>query len=288
MTVYRNYDQAQLDAQYNLRARFTDYPKYFNEWQVRGDAERARPGWRLDLAYGPTPTQKLDLAVPRSRTGGRTPLFVFFHGGYWQSLNKRDGAFLAPAFVDAGIAFATVNYTLAPVAGMDQIIRESREALAWLWRQAPAFGCDSSRIFVSGHSAGGHIAMMLAATAWEAIGGLPPDLVKGAFSVSGLYDLEPIRLSYQNPVLKLDPGTVARNSPLHLTPRTRQIVLTVGTKEPDEFQRQQAEFAPAWKAHGANVEIIPAKDLHHFDILAELGNPDHPIGRAARRLVSGR
>jgi arylformamidase len=285
MKIYRDYDQQQLDAQYNLRARFADHPKFLSEWQARGEAERARPGWHLDLAYGPSPAERLDLIAPLG-AGRRVPLFVFFHGGYWQALDKRDCAFLAPAFAAAGAAFATVNYALAPMVGLDEIVRQARSAIAWLWRQAPLLGCNGDHIVVAGHSAGGHIAAMLAATDWAAYGGLPPDLVKAAFSVSGVYDLEPLRLSYQNPVLKLDEGTVKRNSPLHLAPRTRRLVLTVGEREPDEFQRQQAAFAAAWEAHKIDVEVVPAKGLHHFDILAEVGNPQHPIGRAALDLVA--
>ncbi len=285
MNVFRDYDQQELDAQYNLRARFTDHPKYIGQWQRLGDAEAGKPGWKLDLAYGPTPPEKLDLVVPERAEGRRAPLMVFVHGGYWQNLDKRDCRLLAPAFVDAGVAFATINYTLAPVAGMDEIVRQARAAVAWLWRNAPLLGCDPDRIAVAGHSAGGHLAAMLAATDWTKQGGLPADLVKASYPVSGIYDLEPIRLSYQNPVLKLDEGTVRRNSPIGLEPRTRRIILSVGEKEPDEFQRQQEEFAAAWRKKGASVEIVPAAGLHHFDILEKFGDPAHPMGRAALALM---
>jgi arylformamidase len=285
MKIYRDYDQAGLDAQYNLRARFPSHAEYIPRWQADGDAERAKPGWRRDLRYGPAPTEALDLIAPETGPGGRAPLMVFIHGGYWQNLDKRDCAALAPEFVKAGIAYATINYTLAPTAGLDEIVRQVRACVAWLWRHAPLLGCDPDRIFVAGHSAGGHLTAMLAATDWTNFGGLPRDLVKGAFPISGIYDLEPIRLSYQNPVLKLDEGTVRRNSPLGLKPVTKRIVLTVGENEPEEFQRQQAEFAAAWRKAGASVDIVEAKGLDHFDILDKFGNPSHPIGRAALALA---
>ncbi|HEX2116213.1 MAG TPA: alpha/beta hydrolase [Alphaproteobacteria bacterium] len=283
--IYRDYDQAELDAQYNLRARFPSHTKYMAQWQADGDAELARPGWHRDLAYGPTAAEKLDLIVPPAGGNRRAPLMVFIHGGYWQNLDKRDCAALAPAFVKAGIAYATINYTLAPVAGLDEIVRQARACLSWLWRNAPLLGCDPDRLFVAGHSAGGHITMMLAATEWNRLGGLPHDLLKGAFSISGIYDLEPIRLSYQNPVLKLDEGTVRRNSPIGLKPVTKRILLTVGEKEPEEFHRQQKEFAAAWRKSGAAVDVVPAPGLDHFDILDKFGNPEHAIGRAAIELV---
>jgi arylformamidase len=287
MKIYRAYDQAGLDAQYNLRARFPDHPRFMEQWRVEGDAELGRSGWKRDLAYGPSPAEKLDLIAPPGSNGKRAPLMVFVHGGYWQNLDKRDCAALAPGFVKAGIAYATINYTLAPVAGLDEIVRQARACLAWLWRSAPLLGCDPDRIFVGGHSAGGHIAAVLAATDWTMLGGLPPDLVKGAFPVSGIYDLEPIRLSYQNPVLKLDAGAVRRNSPILMKPVTKRIVLTVGEKEPEEFHRQQAELAAAWKKAGASVEVVDAPRLHHFDILEKFSDPTHAIGRAALALVRG-
>ncbi len=287
MKIYRNYDQAGLDAEYNLRARFPNHPHFMQKWATEGDAELARPGWQRDLPYGPTVAEKLDLIAPPVQNGKRAPLMVFVHGGYWQALDKRDCASLAPAFVKAGIAYATINYTLAPVAGLDEIVRQARACLAWLWRNAPLLGCDPDRIFVAGHSAGGHIAAVLAATDWATLGGLPPDLVKGAYPVSGIYDLEPIRLSYQNPVLKLDEGTVRRTSPILMKPVTKRIVLSVGEKEPKEFHRQQAELAAAWKKAGASVEVVEASGLDHFDILEKFGDPRHPIGRAALALVRG-
>jgi arylformamidase len=287
MKIYRNYDQAALDAQYNLRARFPDHPQFMEQWRVEGDAELARRGWRRDLAYGPSPAEKLDLIAPQADGGKRAPLMVFVHGGYWQALDKRDCAALAPGFVKAGIAYATINYTLAPVAGLDEIVRQAQACLAWLWRNAPLLGCDPNRIFVGGHSAGGHIAAVLAATDWTRLGGLPPDLVKGAFPISGIYDLEPIRLSYQNPILKLDAGTVRRVSPLLMQPVTQRVVLSVGENEPEEFHRQQGELAAAWQKAGASVEVVEAPRLHHFDILEKFGDPRHAIGRAALELVRG-
>ncbi len=279
--IYLNYDQTGLDAQYNLRARWPEHATFFAAWQAKGEAARAAPGWHLDLGYGPTPAETLDILTPPVKTSGRrAPVLVYIHGGYWQGLDKRDVCFLGPAFAKAGVAFAALNYALAPMAGLDEIVRQVRAALGWLWRNAPRLGIDPARIHVAGHSAGGHLAAMLAATDWPRLGGLPEGLVRAAFSVSGVYDLAPLMLSYHQAVLKLDAGAVARNSPLHLTPRPGvKMYVAVGGDETPEFLRQQEEFVAAWRARSASVTVVPAPNLHHFDIVDRCADFAHPIGK---------
>ena len=218
MPVYRDYDQAGLDAQYNLRARWPEHVAFMEAWRREGMAVRLGPEWFPDRQYGPTPAERIDLLVPRLADNQRAPILLYIHGGYWQALDKLDVDWLGPAFAARGIAFAALNYALAPAAAMDEIVRQCRTAVAWLWRAAPGYGCDPARIVVAGHSAGGHLAAMMAATDWTHQGGLPAGIVRGACCVSGVYDLEPLRLSYHQAVLRLDARAVARNSPIRLKP----------------------------------------------------------------------
>ena len=111
-----------------------------------------------------------------------------------------------------------INYPLAPSVTMDEIVRHNRMALAWLWRNAEDLGFDRDRIHASGHSAGGHLVMMLLATDWPTFGdGLPADLLKSGTPISGLYDLEPIQLCYLNEHLRMDAEAARRNTPLAQT-----------------------------------------------------------------------
>lgn len=282
--IYRGYDQAGLDAQYNLRARWPQAKDFMAGWMEAGARERQRPGWRRDLSYGPELAEQLDLIVPA--TARKPPLLVFIHGGYWQAMSHRDFTWLAPAYVKAGLAFASVNYALAPMVSIEAITRQMRAAIAWLWREAPALGFDPDRIVVAGHSAGGHLAAMCATRGFMPAA-VPQDVVKGALCLSGVFDLAPMMLTYQQPVLKLDPGQVARCSPIRLAGRPGvRVVCAVGGDETDEFLRQQRDFVAAWRGQGIDARVAPAPGLHHFDVVEKLADWRHPIGRAVRGLLA--
>lgn len=286
--VYRDYDQAALDGQLNLRARWPEHAEYFARWAEQSAAVRRRLGGRIDLPYGPSDGQKLDLFVPAG--GGRAPLLVFIHGGYWQSLDKGDFSYLAAPYVAAGVAFASLNYDLAPAVSVEEIVAQVRTALAWLYRNAGDLGIDPDRLYVSGHSAGGHLTAMALATDWAADGraGLPADLVKGGCSISGVYDLEPLRLSYHQAVLNLTPEMARRLTPLgDLPTRAGPMILAVGSEETEEFLRQQDKYAAAWRDAGLALQVVELPGRNHFTAVDALGETDHELFAAVSALVLG-
>jgi len=287
-TVYRSYDQAELDRQLNLRARWPEHEKYFARWAEDSAEARRRLAGHIDLAYGPSAGQKLDLFVPEG--GARSPLLAFVHGGYWQSLDKSDFSYLAPPYLERGIAFASLNYDLAPQVGVTEILRQIRCALAWLYRTAADYGVDPGRLYLAGHSAGGHLTAMALATDWQAdpaVGsGLPADLVKGGCSVSGVYDMEAIRLSYHQAVLDLDAETADRMTPLHHLPaRAVPLILALGSEETEEFHRQQAEYLAAWQTTGLAARVVELPGRNHFTAIDALGESDHSLFAETSDLV---
>ena len=286
MPVFGPYDQAGLDAQYNLRARHPDHLEYFERWARESAAVRASLPCHVDLAYGDRPKETLDL-FPADQPGA--PILAFLHGGYWQALDKGDFSFLAPAYVERGVTFASVNYDLAPDVSIEFIVEQCRRSLLWLWHNAYELGGDRDRIFVAGHSAGGHLATMALITDWAAKGALPIDLVKGACSVSGIYDLEPVSLSYQNPILKLDRVATVRLSPIrNVPPAAGPLLLAVGAEETDEFLRQQKDFSAAWDSRGLVCEAVLLPGRHHFSAIEAMGEPRSPLmERVARMAISG-
>ena len=206
------------------------------------------------------------------------PLLAFIHGGYWQSLDKRDFGYLAPPFLAAGIGFASINYDLAPAVAVETIVEQTAGALGWLLRNAAAHGLDPERVVVAGHSAGGHLAAMAVAR------GLP---LHGACSVSGVYDLEPMRLSYHQDTLDLSAAEVARISPLRLSPLSRiPVICAAGSEETQEFLDQQAELVAAWRGAGADLRVVDLPGRDHFTAIEALGETDHPLFQAVRDLCS--
>jgi arylformamidase len=269
-------DRRLLDANYNLRAAVPEHQAYFDRYAAESLALRRRRGGRQDLAYGDSPRQALDLYLPDGAL--QPPLLVFIHGGYWQRFDPKAFAFVAEPLLAAGAAVALIGYDLAPAADMDAIVGQIRRGLAWLHREGPALGFDPERIFVAGHSAGGHLTAMALATDWPAHGA-PPDLIKGACPISGIFDLEPIRLCYLNEVLGLDPAQARRNSPLHLPPGAVPcpVAVAVGETETAAFHEQSRAYADKLAAAGWSCRLLVQPAMHHFEIVMSMARPDDAL-----------
>ena len=284
MTVYRGFDQETLDTEY--RARGTVPLEVFEEAVGRyaTDSARAREALecREDVRYGDSADEVVDIFP----AGGGAPVLVFIHGGYWRMLSQKESAFMAECFVGLGAAVVTVNYSLAPEASLDTIVAQCRRALAWTHANAPSFGADPERIFVTGSSAGGHLTGAMIAGGWRAEFGVPEDIVKGACALSGIFDLEPIRLSEVNEWAKLDEAAARRNSPIHHLPEKGcPLIVSYGGNETSEFKRQTDDYAAAWRAAGFDATYIDMAETNHFDIVFDYQDPDGRLTRALRALM---
>lgn len=278
MTIFRDFDREALDAAYNNTAQVPETDEIIAGWVAAGDIAAEAPEARLDIAYGPGPRQSLDLFVPES--DGPVPVFAFIHGGYWQRLSKRPFTCFAPAFVEAGIAYAAIGYPLCPDVRLTELVESVRQAVAWIGQGGAGHGIDPARIHIGGHSAGGHLTAMMMSTDWGARG-LPDDLIKSGCAISGVYDLEPIRLGALNDAVRLDEAEVAALSPIHHLPaRAGHLTLCVGGRELPEFLRQQSEYAAAWRANGLSLQEMTPEDANHFTVINALGDPNSPLYRA--------
>jgi arylformamidase len=268
-----------MEREYNARASIPDHPQIFARWAEQGAQVRRRRAGLIDMPYGDDDGERLDFFPTVHRT---SPLLAFIHGGYWRSLDKSDFSWIAPPFLDAGVAVAFLNYGLAPRVAVDDIVRQQLKAMTWLHAHAEELGFDPQRIVVSGHSAGGHLTAMMMAALWPEVDpALPSDLVKGGIAISGLYDLEPlVPLPFINADLKLDVATARKVSPVHLHPATGAPLLTaVGALESGEFKRQARLIHQAWP-HNAQEELEVA-GANHLTVCDHLGDPESALVRAA-------
>ena len=274
MALWRDFDRAGLDAELNLRARTPEHVDYFARWATESAEVRLRLSTQEHVAYGSGDGETLDLFLP---TETSAPLLIFIHGGYWQTLDKGDFSFLAPAFVERGIAFASLNYTLAPDASIGQMVEEVGRAIAWLRGNADRYGLDPAQFAISGHSAGGHLACMAFSGDQPGASGHPP--LRFCCSVSGIYQLEPLRHSYQQEVLNLDAESAAALSPQAAIPPgpIGPLLLAVGQEEPGEFVVQQSEHFAAWTAAGHDGQALVMPGRHHFSAVEALSEAGHPL-----------
>ena len=206
------------------------------------------------------------------------PAQVFFHGGFWSSMQASDFAFLARGFVPFGAALVLVDYPLIPRVKLSDVVASCRKALLWLHRHGADHGIDPQRLFISGNSAGGHLVA-------ELLDDPACTFVRGGTAISGLYDLAPVAACFRNELLGLTPEDVATLSPLRRTSRiSAPLIVTVGGRETAEFLRQSADFAAHAAAGGASVEHLVVPDADHITIVLDvLADPRSELNRLVRR-----
>ncbi|MTI01399.1 alpha/beta hydrolase [Roseibium sp. RKSG952] len=267
--LYRGFSQTELNQEYSPSSMVGgDITPYLASYKALSAQARDDLTVQENLRYGDSPEHVLDF-FPSQKPGA--PLHVFIHGGYWQALSQRESAMMAPALIESGHAFATLNYTIAPKARLGQMIDECRQALLWLAGRAKELGFDPSRITLSGHSAGGHLASMVMASSSDVLArsGLR---VRDVILISGVFDLEPISLTPVNDPLQLSPVEVHDLSPnLHLpTPGPRYRVI-VAERDTPEFIRQSRDYAELLRRAGHSVSFDLQMGMHHFDIILHPG-----------------
>lgn len=274
------------ELQYNNRARVPEAPAHLQAWAQWSRSARAELGGMLDEPYGEGEAETLDVFGARP-AGTGAPVLVHIHGGYWRALSKSDQSFVAPPFVKAGTIVVVPDYALAPRVSLEHICLQTARALAWVWRNAERLGADRRRIVVSGHSAGGHLAGMLSACLWPRLSpDLPADLLSGALSLSGLFDMEPLR---HTPFLAPDLGLTAASartlSPALMPPPPHaRLLALVGDLESEEFHRQNRLIRDAWGEQRVPVcEAVPGCD--HFTVLHTLADPGSRTHRLALHLL---
>jgi arylformamidase len=283
--VFRDYDQVELDAAYTQGHYDPLLDRTTSRIFTNSAAARDRIGLPLRAAYGPSEVEKLDIF----RTDRpKAPIFLFVHGGTWRGGSAKECAYAAEMFVKAGAHFIAIDFaSVTKVNGdLGVLAAQVRRAIAWVHENAATFDGDPDRLYVGGHSSGGHLCGVALTTDWKKEFGLPTGTIKGGLCMSGLFEMEPVRLSWRRGYLNFTDEMAEEMSPQrHINELNAPVVVTYGTFETPEFQRQSRDFAAAVEAAGKTVEIIKALNYHHQEMAESLGNPYGPNGRAALALM---
>jgi arylformamidase len=283
--VFLDYDQLELDASYDQTYYEPLIAQVGQRLASNSDAVRARIGAPLRASYGPAAIEGLDI-YRTSRPNA--PIFVFFHPGNWLTGTAKDFGYPAEMFVNAGAHYVAVDFASVKDAAGDLTVLadQVRRAVAWISRNAASFGGDLERIFLGGHSSGGHLCGVALVTDWRKEFGLPEDTVKGGLCMSGMYEMAPVRLSWRRTYVTFTEVMADTMSPQRrIAALHAPLVVTYGTFETPEFQRQSREFAAAVKAAGKPVELVEAPNYAHLEMAESLGNPYGPNGRAALAMM---
>jgi arylformamidase len=284
--VYRHYDQDALDRECNPSLVIPDADAYLALYAEMSRRTRAARPPLLTASYGEGPLRTLDVFAAGGRGGGAgAPVHVFVHGGGWRMLTRAESSYVADGLCDAGIVVVAISYPLLPDATLDGIAADVSASLLWVRDHAREIGGDPGRIHVSGHSAGAHLAAMAVCDQGR---GLPSSMIRSAVLLSGNYDLEPLRLSARNRILKLDPAAVARNSPALAVPGAgTDVVIGWGERESGQYQAQGRELAEGWRRHGLACTELVLPGLNHLEVPLELGRPNSDLAALCRRKALG-
>jgi arylformamidase len=273
-----------LEREYNPRTQIANVAEFFERWKKQGQEARASLRSRLNLAYGASTGETLDYFPAAT---ANSPILIFVHGGYWRAFDKTDFSWVAPGYVAAGISVAVLNYGLAPATPIREIVQQIRRACAWVFDNADSLGVDRRRIFCAGHSAGGHLTAMMLATEWPALSpGLPPRLLAGAFSISGLFDLVPLaHAEFLRKDLGLDDEGARALSPASLELRDGAPLLrAVGALESGEFHRQSHLIASHWPS-ACKAELIDVPGRNHLSVCDAFAMPGAVLFDAVRGAI---
>jgi arylformamidase len=275
--IYKSFDKAALEREYNPASRIDNAAALQEKRRTASAKARASLRCSLDVPYGPSEGETLDIFFASQNNA---PIQIFFHGGSWRAQDKANYSFLAEPFVKENVICLVVNYSLCPVVSLDEIVRQTRASIAWAYANARIFGGDPNRISVYGHSAGAHLAVRALETNWSEFRRIPDDVIKSAIAISGIYDLEPIRLTATNNDVRLDSECVLRNSPILHPPRRRvPLLLACGTTDNDEFKRQTRDYGSALRQKNYECEILDVEGANHFTILDHLADGQSQLGR---------
>jgi len=281
-SVWRDMDQKALDDAYDQDVYAPNRPLIVARRIAASERTRAILGPPQRVAYGPSEYERLDIF---RAAAANAPVNVFVHGGAWRRNKAADYALQVEPLLHAGAHAVIIDFINVEQAGGDlfPMYEQVRRALGWTWRNAESFGGDRNRFYISAHSSGSHLAACVLTDGWREEG-LPQDFCQGALLLSGMYELEPVRLSKRSTYVTFTDAMVGKlSAQRHLDGLHTPLVLAYGSCETPEFQRQTEDFFAAVRTAGKPAELIVGEAYNHFELLETLANPYGLTGRAMLR-----
>ena len=284
--VWRDYDQAGLDRQYNSRGTVPDVSIYIDDYGARTRAAKQTGRCIEDLAYGPGADERLDI-YPSAQDNA--PVLVFLHGGDWRALSKNNSGFAAPACRAAGVTLVVPDFTLVPHTTVPQMGAQLSRAIDWVHQHIASYHGNPNRIVLAGHSSGANLVSQLLCFDWVGPLQATGASITGAAMLSGLGELEPVRLSFRNQMLQLDVAMASQASLMRNTPTVHcPLLVGAGANETAEYRRQAHAIADYWRSHGRVARHLEVPGRHHFDCVLDWADPRSALFVATLTMLSNR
>ena len=254
-----------LKDPFRTRDHVADFDDIVADIVARSATTRATLPMLADIPYGQGKAERLDLFFPQGRRSD-LPVHIFIHGGYWRMFSRSDYSYVADTVTKAGAIAVIVDYALMPKVRMAEIVEQVRRAKQWVLDNIAGHGGDPSRLTVSGHSAGAHLATFLFEKAPM------PSRILAALLLGGLYDLKPLQGSFLEPLIGITDAEADAFTPMTRwhEPETAVTIL-VGEQETPPFHHQAAEFSARLRARGLAVSEVYLSDRNHMDSVRDLG-----------------
>jgi len=275
--LYKGFRPDEMEYQYNPRESVPEFPKLAKIRAAQAKKVRETAKSWLNISYGSSPRELLDIYAADMPSG---QVLIYIHGGYWRSGSKEDNCNFVPTFTKRGATVVLVEYDLCPQVTVSDIVRQTRAAIAWVCKNITRYSGDPSRIYISGHSAGGHLTTLALTNDWTKEG-LPQDCIKGAVATSGVYDLDMVmKISVQQQV-RMTPEIAKLNSPYLNPPKVKcPLVVAVGSAEPKGWQQMSDDYFNYVKQQGMNAEYLVVPSANHYTMSEKLLDDANPLTQA--------
>lgn len=270
---WENLSKDEIERHFNPRVAVPDAQRYIDNYTSKSLEARKQIEGIYDIRYGPNSKQTLDLHIPKSLEN--SPLLIFFHGGYWRALDKKDFTFVASSFLQEGIAVANVNYDLCPEVKLDELVEEIVSALNFCRKKVDEWGVKG--IYLAGHSAGAHLVAELLRRGFHP-DEKPNEEVKGAILLTGIYEPEVALNLEVNKEIQLDSETASKCNVMREPPLSNcPMIICAGANEPEGWIDQSRRYLELCESKGIGATFKLVEDAHHFSLLDHASDEKHPL-----------